>query len=275
VSELISEELKVAYADTEYWVETDTPFFFTVNNHSPQLSQLMAQHNCTTAAYITASNPFSQPMLSCDWNRVENERLRQELSGMSCSFISGQGRSFDGGWVEESYLILGISRAQAHELAAKYLQSAYIFIDSAGIPELVCRDLILLTMIHLVLKTESIEQRYQGGLKNFAERFDRAVLRQDVLPSRDTAAEVPANRPVLVSIPFMGWEGVDDTYDELKASGLAAGRDFAVVGNRQVLRECPGIRFDQIPTGMNHLVCYAEASFPDPIAPDNVTDEER
>ena len=89
---------------------------------------------------------------------------------------------------------------------------------------------IVITMIKVILKTESIETNYAGGWKAFVELYDMDAI----------------YKPELVALTAMSFDDLNATVDELVAKGLKPGRDFAVADARQgVLEPCEGIEFEE------------------------------
>jgi len=62
ISNRLSAELLLAFADTHYIVHHEASFVMHIGQPSPELKALMADHNALSAAFITAWNPFSQKL---------------------------------------------------------------------------------------------------------------------------------------------------------------------------------------------------------------------
>lgn len=89
---------------------------------------------------------------------------------------------------------------------------------------------IVITMIKVILKTESIEKNYVGGWKAFVERYEMDEF----------------YKLAIVPLTAMSYGDLNATVDELVAKGLKPGRDFAVADARQgVLEPCEGIEFEE------------------------------
>ena len=85
---------------------------------------------------------------------------------------------------------------------------------------------IVITMIKVILKTESIEKNYAGGWKTFVERYEMDEI----------------YKPEIVPLTAMSYDDLNTTVDELASNGLTLGRDFAVADARHgVLEPCEGI----------------------------------
>ena len=134
-------KLKDAYLNTSYWIEeTIKPFKIRVGKSNPQLETLLAEYKAATWAYISAFNPRSIPI-----TYEENERRHDELHCVAQGFgyptLSGHGVGDDGVWPpEKSLLIIGIGRDDALALGRRFEQSAIVFGERGGIPDLIMID---------------------------------------------------------------------------------------------------------------------------------------
>jgi Protein of unknown function (DUF3293) len=122
----LTQQLAEAYLDTNYIVDNrPNSFHIRVNVPSRQLQALHTQHNVNCSAYLTACNPYSQALSTSDNNSRMTE-LAKEITGR-WPFLTGMGQDREGRWPgEPSYLIIGISEEDAHTLALKYEQFAYL-----------------------------------------------------------------------------------------------------------------------------------------------------
>ena len=121
-----------AYREAIYIVnEGDDAIALKVGEVSPALATLMHVHKATTAAIITAYNPYSeiQP-------RAENERMQAalvvalKLTATAC--FDAFGSDPEGEWEPEaSTLALGINLVEAERLADQFGQNAFIWINTA------------------------------------------------------------------------------------------------------------------------------------------------
>lgn len=90
-----------------------------------------------SAAFITAVNPRSE-RLSEGENRHLSAALRQALESAGRSYLPGEGRDPKGQWPSEpSFLVLGIDRLQANQLARRFAQNAFVWCEAGKAPELV------------------------------------------------------------------------------------------------------------------------------------------
>jgi hypothetical protein len=130
--------LTEAYDQTDY-VVADAGHHFTlkVGVTSTELSSIFAKAHLTTAAFITAWNPYSRKT-SSHKNEAANEKLWNELLSVCQFVLRGFGRSPSGDWdAEESFLGCGLTIDLARDLGRKYEQNAIIWIGQECRPELV------------------------------------------------------------------------------------------------------------------------------------------
>ena len=91
-------------------------------------------------------------------------------------------------------------------------------------------EFIVITMLKVIVKFESIEANYAGGWARFADRYE---LDGDA-------------KPRLVPLTSMNHEDLNATVDELTADGLTTGVDFAVADSRRgALEPCAGIAIEE------------------------------
>ena len=89
-----------------------------------------------TCAFITAWNPLPE-ILSLDVNRSRNLEMKNDLTAQGYNFHDGIGVSADKKWSEESYFIENIDQNAANEIALKYGQKAFVFIDANRMTKLI------------------------------------------------------------------------------------------------------------------------------------------
>ena len=99
--------------------------------------EVMAAEAASCAAFVTAFNPFSEP-LGDEENEALLGSLRGSLTGAGWTLFEGQGRHPSGEWApESSLLILGMERGEAAELGARWRQNAVVWVGAGAVPELV------------------------------------------------------------------------------------------------------------------------------------------
>lgn len=133
----IDSELWKAYEETDFIVHTKPEFALNIGQFSEQLKQLLISHKVTSAAFVTAYNPFSQK-LSEDENSESQARLVDEIQSRGLSLFQGLGQHPNLQWQgEPSVLILGIALEAAKKLARTYEQNAFVWCDETCIPQLI------------------------------------------------------------------------------------------------------------------------------------------
>ncbi len=133
----ISPELIKAYEATEFHVKATPPFFLTVNRYCGSLNRLFKNWDATSAAFITAHNPHSQPLTAKE-NASRNNKLKADIKKLGFRRIDGVGKNPEGECEsEDSFLVLGISLDGAKELGSAYGQNAIVWCGEDTIPRLV------------------------------------------------------------------------------------------------------------------------------------------
>ena len=133
----IDSELWKAYEETDFIVHTKPEFTLNIGQASEQLKQFLNSHKVTSAAFVTAYNPFSQ-QLSNDENSARQENLVKEIQSRGLSLFQGLGQHPNHQWQgEPSVLILGIAFEAAKKLARTYEQNAFVWCDEACTPQLI------------------------------------------------------------------------------------------------------------------------------------------
>jgi hypothetical protein len=121
-----------AYREAIYIVnEGDDAIALKVGEVSPALAALMHVHKATTAAIITAYNPYSEIQPSAE-NVGMQAALMAELKATATVCFDAIGSDSEGEWEPEaSTLALGISLVEAQRLADQFGQNAFIWINTA------------------------------------------------------------------------------------------------------------------------------------------------
>ena len=137
------ETFRPYYLNTHYHVHADgthltMPFHLAIGKPSNELENLLSKTKTSTWAYITAFNPFSKE-LSKKENLKRNLNLKKEL--YEYFVLEGAGQAISKEWPPEpSFLILGISFAEAVRLMKKYEQNAILFGRIGDVVGLVWND---------------------------------------------------------------------------------------------------------------------------------------
>ena len=126
----ISPNLIRAYREAKFVVQSNTPITLLVGQCNKDLSALLRDHKKTTAAFITAFNPFSKVQTDQENLQAQNELLT-DIKRLGFEAINGYGQDNVEEWPrEDSILIIGLTETQAETLADKYSQNAFIWIGS-------------------------------------------------------------------------------------------------------------------------------------------------
>ncbi|CAJ91434.1 DUF3293 domain-containing protein [Cupriavidus necator] len=126
-----------AYRETHYRVLGDLPMVLRVDQPSAPLAALHRALGVAASAFITAANPFS---LRCDddTNAKRQQALAQDLARMGLRAIEAAGEHPRNGWpAEPSFLVPGLSLADARALGEKYEQNAVVWSGADAVPRLV------------------------------------------------------------------------------------------------------------------------------------------
>ena len=133
----IPDSLIEAYRAADYRVDVVPELVLKVDRYSPGLALLYERWGVTSAAFITAWNPHSQPASRAE-NTERDTRLFAELRGLGLTCMEGQGSDPAGHWPsEDSLLVLGLARPSAMEIGERYAQNAIVWADADAIPRLV------------------------------------------------------------------------------------------------------------------------------------------
>ncbi len=126
-----------AYQATDFQVKAEQPFTLNIGLPSQPLEALYKSSRVNSATFITAFNPFSQP-LSEDENRLRNAKLIDEIKQRSLKFIAGIGQDPERKWPgEDSILVLGLGLEAAKALGKHYEQNAIVWCDADAVPQLI------------------------------------------------------------------------------------------------------------------------------------------
>ena len=133
----IANSLLESYQNTDYLVHGRDPFTLRIGQSSEPLLRLYKQYRCDCAAFITASNPYSQK-LDPSVNAQRHLDLMADLTSRSLIFIEGVGLGKDPDWPgEASYLIFGLGLKASRVLGNKFNQNAIVWCDAEAMPQLV------------------------------------------------------------------------------------------------------------------------------------------
>ena len=106
---------------------TPTEFIIKIDQYSPELHSLYSQTGARSALFITAWNPYSQP-LSDNENEIRQQYLIKSIAAAGYEYHPGEGKHPDNNWpAEKSIFILGSSKEDSVELGKKYGQNAVVW----------------------------------------------------------------------------------------------------------------------------------------------------
>jgi hypothetical protein len=134
--------LREAYESTAYsFVAEDGPHVLRIGQPNEGVARLLRRCNALGAAFVTACNPPGLPPGS-----VHNVMAMRDLSHTldaapdlkGCAVYPGEGKAETGSWPSEaSLLIVGIALDRARRLGEHYGQNALVWVDDAGLSQLV------------------------------------------------------------------------------------------------------------------------------------------
>jgi hypothetical protein len=112
-------------------------FILKIKKKSADLETLMKSHNLFTAVYVTAYNSQgkkTEPHI----NIKSQKNLSGDVRRTGLPFWDGFGEDPTGRWKSEpSFLILGITLADAEELGQRYGQNAIVWMEDDYVPQLI------------------------------------------------------------------------------------------------------------------------------------------
>ena len=229
--------LLVAYRAANYAVfgPDGREFVLRIATVSRELVRHMLAAGNSSAAYLTAFNPYSEPRAR-DENLASQMELEEELSSLNLMMLRGEGRDASGEWPPEpSVLALGISCHDADRLARQFQQNAYVWVASAS-------GLASLRLMQPLLIPDSAElAAWRAGLSAAeATAAERKLPREQALLMSAPADQLahwlfPETRdlanPWPLTLPDGGTMGAGSEMDRmfrLVAAGLTTQvRDFA------------------------------------------------
>jgi len=137
----VGEDLLEAYRRTTFLADTPRArLALRVGQRSAQLDDLLATHDVTSWAYVTAFNPGSQ-LLPVEENLPRHRELERLVASLGYESYPGEGVGDDGQWPPEaSFLVLGIARNDAARLGQRFGQIAVVYGELGQTAELVVCD---------------------------------------------------------------------------------------------------------------------------------------
>jgi hypothetical protein len=122
-----------AYRNAHYFVHHGQEIYLLkVGEVNHALSELLNSYGATSAAFLTACNPYSQARTQ-EENQAAHQKLVAQLTQAKIETIEGLGTDPHDDWdAEPSVLALGLSRSHAEQLADQYGQNAFLWIANAN-----------------------------------------------------------------------------------------------------------------------------------------------
>lgn len=106
-----------------------------IGERHARLDTLLRALDYDTWAFVSACNPRSRPLAPTE-NAARHEALLAHVGRLGLPCFPGRGVADDGGWAEESLLILGIDAQDAAALGAIFEQNAVVVGRRGGVAEL-------------------------------------------------------------------------------------------------------------------------------------------
>ena len=133
----INIELIQAYRDTDFGVAAPEPFILKIGHPNEPLAHLFKKHQCDSAAYVTAWNPYSVTTTH-EQNTSNQTRLEDELKRRTLTYFPGVGTDSKGQFPgEPSFLVLSLSLAASEALGQAYAQNAVVWCGPDAMPQLI------------------------------------------------------------------------------------------------------------------------------------------
>ncbi len=134
----ISPDLILAYERTRYVVDApEGAFDLVIGLPQPRLLALYQAEAVSSAAFLTAWNPFSQ-QASPEDNRTWQAEMERRAEALAVTQIRSRGVAMSGDWpAEDSTVLLGISLADATMLGREFRQNAFVWCGEGAVPELI------------------------------------------------------------------------------------------------------------------------------------------
>ncbi|MBC7377060.1 MAG: DUF3293 domain-containing protein [Burkholderiaceae bacterium] len=126
-----------SYLQTQYHVQGETPLTLQVGVASASLKALYKTLRVESCAFITACNPFSQPLEDCV-NADLQAAFAGELRQRSLQFVESVGQHPSNQWPgEASFLVWGLALEEAKSLGARQHQNAIVWCGPDAVPQLI------------------------------------------------------------------------------------------------------------------------------------------
>ncbi len=134
---LITKELIQAYKETDYCVSGLLPFVLKIGKESKELRDLYDKYGYQTAAFLTAFNPYSEPVTATQ-NEDAHKHLAEDLFKKPVMVLEGVGQDSKKEWPpEKSVLVLGLTMGDGRNIGNKFKQNAFVWAEADAVPRLI------------------------------------------------------------------------------------------------------------------------------------------
>lgn len=133
----IPRETIEAYLATDYSIWWTQRLLLRIGERNQDLAALYQEYAVSTAAVLTAWNPYSEPRSDAE-NEIAQGKLISEIDGLSLRHEPGHGADPTGKWPPEpSRLVLGIDLETAASLGRQFRQNGIVWVSANVVPTLV------------------------------------------------------------------------------------------------------------------------------------------
>ncbi len=133
-------DLVQAYRDAAYEIHAESVIRLKVSEYSHFIKGLHQKHQCTTSALITVCNPRSQ-LLSAAENHARMLAITEAVEKLGYCHLPAVGRDPTGKWPDEPSLwIAGLTKNKAEDLARRFEQNGFLWIEKDTTPQLILLD---------------------------------------------------------------------------------------------------------------------------------------
>jgi hypothetical protein len=133
----IPRETIKAYLATDYSICGTSHLTLRIGQQNQDLAALYQKYAVSTAAVLTAWNPYSQPRSDAE-NETAQRELISAIDSLSLRHEPGHGADPTGKWPPEpSRLVLGVDLETAATLGRRFRQNGIVWVSANAVPTLV------------------------------------------------------------------------------------------------------------------------------------------
>jgi Protein of unknown function (DUF3293) len=126
-----------AYLATDYSIWGSRRLILRVGQRNHDLAALYQNYAVSSAAVLTAWNPYSEPRSDAE-NETAQAELISEIDRLALHHEPGHGADPTGEWPPEpSRLVLGVDLDIAASLGRKFRQNGIVWVSANAVPTLV------------------------------------------------------------------------------------------------------------------------------------------